>query len=47
MQFYDLEASEDSRIQDLLDEFFRDRKPQKPDFFEVAPKAAAHQAKIS
>ena len=46
MQFYDLKAIKDSRIQDLFDEFLRDRKPQKPDIFKAALEAAAHQIEI-
>lgn len=46
MQFYDLKAIKDSRIQDLFDEFLRDRKPQKPDIFKAALEAAAHQVEI-
>jgi|DEB0MinimDraft_3_1074331.scaffolds.fasta_scaffold437401_2 hypothetical protein len=46
MQFYDLEAIKDSRIQDLFDEFLRDRKPQKPDFFKAALEAATNEIEI-
>lgn len=46
MQFYDLKAIKDSRIQDLFDEFLRDRKSQKPDFFKAALETAANKIEI-
>jgi hypothetical protein len=46
LQLHDFKALKNSRIQDLLDEFLRDRKPQKLDILEAALEAKTHKTKI-